>query len=401
MNNHKKRDLSLYVHIPFCKAKCNYCDFLSFGGCDYTYQKQYVQALCKEIEAYEYTAHEYVIRTIFFGGGTPSFVDASFIEQIMMTIQNVFELDDDAEITMEGNPDSLSKDKLEVYQRAGINRLSIGLQSANDTLLKVLGRVHNYDQFVAAYSSARQVGFTNINVDVMSGLPGETKESYVRTLAKVVELQPEHISAYSLIVEEGTPLSEDEQLLDLLPSEEMDRRLYAKTKLLLKNSGYNRYEISNYARPGFACRHNLVYWTGGEYLGVGLGASSYLQVWLDDEHCKKVRFHGVENMEEYIGRFSRCEGDTLLAFIEDYYKDIQLLKRKDEMEEFMFLGLRCTDGVSKQSFKDRFGVDIESVYGKVITKYVEQELLVDEDERIFLSDAGIDVSNVVMAEFML
>ena len=235
----------------------------------------------------------------------------------------------------------------------------------------------------------------------MSGLPGETKESYIRTLAKVVELQPEHISAYSLIVEEDTPLSEDEQLLDLLPSEEMDRKLYAKTKLLLKNSGYNRYEISNYARQGFACRHNLVYWTGGEYLGVGLGASSYLQVWLDDEHCKKVRFHGVENMEEYIGRFSRCEGDTLLTFIEDYYRDIQLLKRKDEMEEFMFLGLRCTDGVSKRAFKERFGVDIESVYGKVITKYVEQNLLIDEDERIFLSDAGIDVSNVVMAEFML
>lgn len=404
MNNLKRRDLSLYVHIPFCKAKCSYCDFLSFGGCDYGRHKAYVNALCKEIEAYREVADEYMIRTIFFGGGTPSFMDASFIQQIMHTIRQVFTVDGDAEITIEGNPDSLTKDKLSVYRRAGMNRLSIGLQSANDELLRVLGRVHNYDQFIAAYSSARQVGFSNINVDVMSGLPGETKESYVRTLAKVVELQPEHISAYSLIVEEGTPLYDNEDLLGLLPSEEMDRQLYAKTKMLLRNSGYDRYEISNYAKKGYACCHNLVYWTGGEYLGVGLGASSYLEVRINDEHHEKIRFHGVENIEEYIGRFSNCEGmreDTLLEFIRDYYKDLQFLKRKDEMEEFMFLGLRCTKGVSKQSFKERFGVDIESVYGKVLAKYTEQKLLIEKDDNIFLSDDGIDVSNVVMSEFML
>lgn len=466
MEKPKNRHLSLYVHIPFCKNKCNYCDFLSFGGCDYSRQKQYVGALCREIEAYKSLAKDYIVQTIFFGGGTPSFIDASFVEMIMDTIRNVFEVDAGAEITIEGNPDSLMKDKLTVYKRAGINRLSIGLQSANDDLLKVLGRVHNYDQFVAAYSSARQAGFSNINVDVMSGLPGETKESYVRTLAKVVELQPEHISAYSLIVEEGTPLYEEEELLDLLPSEDMDRQLYAKTKMLLKNSGYDRYEISNYAKKGYACRHNMVYWTGGEYLGVGLGASSYLNVWLDEEHCEKIRFHGVENMDEYIGRFSTCEGmrenaytnvyhyyendsdeyetdshydsyddlyddmedsleltlgmnlscdaantnlqryhqyeeNALLEFVRDYYSDLQFLKRKDEMEEFMFLGLRCTKGVSKQEFKIRFGTEIESVYGKVIKKYIEQQMLIEHDERIYLSDAGIDVSNVVMAEFML
>lgn len=475
MEKQNKRKLSLYVHIPFCKAKCNYCDFLSFGGCGYSEQKQYVNALCKEIEAYRPVSTEYVIQTIFFGGGTPSFIEASFVEQIMQTITSVFEVDKQAEITLEGNPDSLLKDKLSVYKRAGVNRLSIGLQSANDALLRTLGRVHNYDQFVAAYSSARQVGFSNINIDIMSGLPGETSESYVRTLAKVVELQPEHISAYSLIVEEGTPLCENDELLQLLPSEDMDRQLYAKTKMLLKNSGYDRYEISNYSKKGYECQHNLVYWTGGEYLGVGLGASSYLQVWLDDEHCERVRFHGVESMDEYIGRFVNCEGmqegaytsvyhyyenameeeefeqessfqelgdnteDTydfyedmeetlgmtlgmnlsfeeessnqkkyrqyedsaLLEFIRDYYKDLQFLKRKDEMEEFMFLGLRCTKGVSKQEFKTRFGVDIESVYGRVIDKYIDQQLLLEMDGRIYLSDTGIDVSNVVMAEFML
>lgn len=467
MENRKKRELSLYVHIPFCKAKCNYCDFLSFSGCDYSRHKAYVSALCKEIEAYKTVAGDYVVRTIFFGGGTPSYMDASFVEQIMQTIREVFTLDGNAEITIEGNPDSLTKDKLFVYRKVGINRLSIGLQSTNDEVLRALGRVHNYDQFIAAYSSARQVGFSNINVDLMSGLPGETKESYVRTLAKVVELQPEHISAYSLIVEEGTPLYDNEELLDLLPTEEMDRQLYAKTKILLKNSGYNRYEISNYAKNGYECRHNLVYWTGGEYLGLGLGASSYLTVWLDEEHCEKIRFHGVENMDEYIGRFSICEGmredaytniyhyyenednvyntdasediyiddayddmeatlgmtigmdlscedesanikkyhqyeeNVLLEFIRDYYKDLQFLKRKDEMEEFMFLGLRCTKGVSKREFKERFLVDMESVYGKVIAKYIEQQLLIEKDGRIFFSDAGIDVSNVIMAEFMI
>lgn len=404
MENLKKRDLSLYVHIPFCKARCNYCDFLSFGGCDYSSHKTYMYALCKEIEAYKPIADEYVIRTIFFGGGTPSFIDASFLESIMQTIRKVFTVDSNAEITIEGNPDSLMKEKLSAYRKAGINRLSIGLQSANDELLRVLGRVHNYDQFIAAYSSARQVGFSNINVDLMSGLPGETKESYVRTLAKVVELQPEHISAYSLIVEEGTPLYDNEELLGLLPSEEMDRQLYAKTKMLLKNSGYNRYEISNYAKQGYACRHNLVYWTGGEYLGVGLGASSYLTVWQNDEQYEKIRFHGEENMNEYIGRFSVCEGmwaDTLLDFVRDYYRDLQFLKRKDEMEEFMFLGLRCADGVSQKDFKERFGVDIEGVYGKIIAKYKAQKLLIEEEGRLYLSDAGIDVSNAVMAEFML
>lgn len=401
MENCKKRELSLYVHIPFCKAKCNYCDFLSFGGCGYSSQKQYITALCKEIEAYKPSADEYVIKTIFFGGGTPSYVDASFIEMVMETISKVFFVDGQAEITLEGNPDSLTKDKLATYRKVGINRLSIGLQSANDELLNVLGRVHNYDQFIAAYSSARQVGFSNINVDLMSGLPGETTESYLRTLAKVVELQPEHISAYSLIVEEGTPLYDNDELLEQLPSEELDRQLYARTKMLLKNSKYERYEISNYAKTGYECRHNMVYWTGGEYLGVGLGASSYLQVWLDDDKSEKIRFHGVENMDEYIGRFSNCEGIALPEFVRDYYKDLQLLKRKDEMEEFMFLGLRCTCGVSKQDFRQRFLVDIEGVYGKVIAKYIKQKLLIEKDDRIFLSDAGIDVSNVIMAEFML
>ncbi len=392
----KIRDLSIYVHIPFCKAKCSYCDFLSFGGCGYQEQRQYVNALCREIEAYRVISKEYRVQTIFFGGGTPSYIDADLLCEVFDTIQNVFDVAGNAEITIEGNPDSLKTDKLKKYQKAGVNRLSIGLQSTNDEMLFRIGRIHNYNQFIAAYKSARQAGFNNINIDLMSGLPGENMDSYLRTLGTVVELQPEHISAYSLIVEEGTPLSDNEKLLAMLPSEEEDRKMYARTKHFLKQSGYKRYEISNYAKEGFECRHNKVYWTGGEYLGVGLGAASYMTFFSDDEHCKKIRFHGVEHIDEYVESFMKCD-----SLREDDYRDLYFCKRKDEMEEFMFLGLRLMEGVSKETFRDRFGVTMESVYGDVIEKYIKKELLVEENGRLYLSDRGIDVSNVVMAEFML
>lgn len=469
------RNLSLYIHIPFCKAKCSYCDFLSFGSCGEDRQRQYISALCKELEAYRTVADDYLVTTVFIGGGTPSYIGAALIEQVMQTVYKIFKVDPDAEITIEGNPDSLKADKLKIYRQAGINRLSIGLQSANDNMLKTLGRVHDYDQFIKAYNSAREAGFSNINIDIMSGLPGETMDSYMQTVEKVLALEPEHISAYSLIVEEETPLSRNQELLDLLPSEGEDRILYAETKKRLKAKGYDRYEISNYAKEGFACRHNTVYWTGGEYLGIGLGAASYLAVWSDNDKCEKIRFHGVEDLDEYIGRFSKCDGihedeytnmyhfyenedricggmdvldsvreealdfddyniyedmgfssgmnldmessfdnmesnirkykehenNALLEFIRDYYRDLYFSKRKDEMEEFMFLGLRLIRGISKKEFKERFGVAIESVYGRVIEKYKESELLIEKEDRLFLSDKGIDVSNVIMAEFML
>ena len=432
------RDLSIYVHIPFCRAKCSYCDFLSFGGLEYPFQRQYIKALQKEIEAYRMVSEDYLVQTVFFGGGTPSYIEADLICDVMDTIRNVFEVAEDAEITLEGNPDSLKLDRLLLYRKTGINRISIGLQSTNDEMLARIGRVHNYAQFIAAYKSARQAGFENINIDLMMALPGENMDSYLRTLGKVVELQPEHISAYSLIVEEGTLLSRNEELLNMIPKEEDDRKMYARTKHLLQQSGYKRYEISNYARNGCECRHNKVYWTGGEYLGVGLGASSYLRVYFEDGHHEYVRFHGVENLDEYIGRFSRCEGmqedgytdlfhfyeeeewdgisqlddkeqdtykmseeNVMLEFLRDYYRDLNFCSRRDEMEEFMFLGLRMMDGVSKSAFKERFGVTIESVYGKVIEKYTQQELLIEKQDRIFLSDRGIDVSNIVMAEFMI
>lgn len=409
----KIRDLSLYIHIPFCKQKCVYCDFLSFGESGYDRQRQYISSLCKEIETYQIMAKDYLVKTIFIGGGTPSYIGADLIEKVMETVYKVFKVDTDAEITMEGNPDSLKRDKLRIYKSAGVNRLSIGLQSTNDIMLKTLGRVHDYDQFIESYHCARETGFQNINIDIMSGLPGDTEESFGQTLEKVSALKPEHISAYSLIVEEETPFSQNAELLHRLPSEEEDRAMYVRTKELLKASGYNRYEISNYAKEGFSCKHNIVYWTGGEYLGIGLGAASYLTVWLDQCKGVKVRFHGVENLEEYIAGFDSIyeheyanmyhfyENNSLIEFWKYHYEDLYFLKRKDEMEEYMFLGLRLMKGISKEEFKERFGVTIESIYGKVINKYKEKKLLIEREGRIFLSDKGIDVSNVIMTEFML
>ena len=400
-----KKPLSIYVHIPFCKQKCIYCDFLSFGGTVQAKQEQYVSALCKELALYKSIADRYQVKTIFFGGGTPSYIDAEFVWKILDTIRKIFWVTEDAEITLEGNPDSLSLEKLKVYRKAGINRLSIGLQSAKDDLLVRLGRVHNYQQFLNAYTNARQAGFRNINIDLMSGLPGETEASYLETLERITALQPEHISAYSLIVEEGTPLYENDNLLDLLPSEETDRKLYAKTKEMLLAKGYNRYEISNYAKEGFACWHNLVYWTGGEYLGVGLGASSYISV--PSAQKKRVRFHGMENLEEYITFFNTyekgnvCGSGMVEQLWQEGYQELQVQTKNEAIEEFMFLGLRLTKGISKEEFEKRFGVTIESIYMKMIEKYKREGLLVEDGGRIYLSDVGIDVSNMVMSECLL
>ncbi|MBQ8084695.1 MAG: radical SAM family heme chaperone HemW [Lachnospiraceae bacterium] len=440
------RELSIYIHIPFCKKKCIYCDFLSFGECDIIRQREYVDALCKEIGAYSLIAEDYSVVTIFVGGGTPSYIPAEYIGKILNKVRKTFTVSADAEITIEGNPDSLTADKIGEYRKLGINRLSIGLQSTNDDMLKTLGRAHNYDQFIAAYSRAREAGFSNINIDIMSGLPGESMESYVKTLGKVVELSPEHISAYSLIVEDGTPLADDVDLLSKLPSEEMDRKQYARTKLLLGGAGYNRYEISNYARTGYECRHNLRYWTGGEYLGVGLGASSYMKLSIgkdydttfidiedeygddyeyelqheygDDKDIKlyednevagnltAVRFKGIDNIDEYIGRFSKLgtgwtDVSSIAEYINNCYTAIHVQKEKDEIEEFMFLGLRCISGIDCREFEKRFGKDIREMYGAVIDKYVSSGYLVVDGERLHLSDKGLDVSNTIMAEFML
>ncbi|MBQ9608038.1 MAG: oxygen-independent coproporphyrinogen III oxidase [Lachnospiraceae bacterium] len=395
------RYVSLYVHIPFCAVKCKYCDFLSFDGESYQTMLRYVDAVCQEIKLYEPVADEYIVRTIFIGGGTPSILDESLITNIMAYIKKTFKVEKDAEITIEANPGTLRHQKLTGYKLAGINRISIGLQSADDEMLKRLGRLHNFDQFVASYKAARRAGFDNINIDVMSGLPGQSIHSYVDTLSKVLEFEPEHISAYSLSIEEGTPFASDESVLNDLPPEIIDRRMYEITKKLLAAKRYDRYEFSNYAKPGYECRHNMVYWTGGEYIGFGLGASSYFQG-KRFNNTRAIRYY-IDTLEEIADKFT--DSDNLEKLYNDTTKmireNITPIYIDSRMEEFMFLGLRMTCGVSRSDFEERFNKDIFEVYGPVLNKYIGDGYMAMTDDRIYLTDMGIDVSNVILSEFLL
>ena len=393
--------VSLYVHIPFCAAKCKYCDFLSFDGESYGIMLRYVDALCQEIRAYQPIVSDYIVRSVFIGGGTPSMLDEGLITNIMAFIRKSFKLEKDAEITIEANPGTLMHQKLIGYKAAGINRISIGLQSADDDMLKKLGRIHNFDQFVASYNSARRAGFDNINIDIMSGLPGQTIHTYVDTLSRVLDFAPEHISAYSLSVEPGTPLAEDEELLSTLPNEINDRRMYDITKQLLAAHGYYRYEFSNYAKSGYECKHNMVYWTGGEYIGLGLGSSSYFQ---------GKRFNNIRDLNDYIEKmdaisekFNQDISPELIynEAVRNLRENITPIYIDSRIEEFMFLGLRMTCGVSREDFTERFNKDIYEVYGPVLNKYIGDGYMAMSNDRIYLTDKGIDGSNVILVDFLL
>ena len=382
------KSLELYVHIPFCVRKCEYCDFLSTpAGADT--QQEYVRNLLLEIEQKGVRCTDYEVTTIFFGGGTPSILKAGWIADILDAIHRNFKVRKDAEITIECNPGTLTFEKLSIYKSAGINRISVGLQSASDAELRELGRVHTYEDFLKSYDLIRKKGFSNVNIDLMAALPGQTLKSYEQTLRRVLALKPEHISAYSLIIEEGTPFYEkyeaDELLREkgekpqILPSEETERLMYERTKELLLAHGYERYEISNYARKGYACRHNVGYWRRENYLGFGLGSASLLE---------NERFHNTTDLTDYLG------GDYLAY-------EQEKLDKKSQMEEFMFLGLRMTEGISTECFRQTFGLTVELVYGPVLEQQIADQLLRKEDGRIFLTERGLDVSNYVMAQFLL
>lgn len=382
------KSLELYVHIPFCARKCEYCDFLSApAGADT--QQEYVRNLLLEIEQKGVRCTDYEVTTIFFGGGTPSILKAGWIADILDVIHRNFKVRKDAEITIECNPGTLTFEKLSIYKSAGINRISVGLQSASDAELRELGRIHTYEDFLRNYDLIRKKGFSNVNIDLMAALPGQTLKSYEQTLRRVLALKPEHISAYSLIIEEGTPFYEkyeaDELLREkgekpqMLPSEETERLMYERTKELLLEHGYERYEISNYARRRYACRHNIGYWRRENYLGFGLGSASLLE---------NERFHNTTDLTDYLG------GDYLAY-------EQEKLDKKSQMEEFMFLGLRMTEGISTECFRQTFGLPVELVYGPVLEQQIADRLLRKEDGRIFLSERGLDVSNYVMAQFLL
>lgn len=373
--------MELYLHMPFCVRKCAYCDFLSFPSGAKT-QRMYAKRLMEDIGVMGKRYGEIPVETIFIGGGTPSVPDSGLIVEIMEHVRHAFHVADGAEISMEANPGTVTREKLTDYRKAGINRLSFGLQSANDRELKLLGRIHTWAEFLESFTLARECGFANLNIDLMSALPGQTCESWKETLSRVTDLDPEHISAYSLIIEEGTPFGErygSEEGRKLLPDEDSEREMYHETKRFLKDCGYERYEISNYAKPGRECRHNIGYWTGVPYLGLGLGASSYL------DGC---RFTVNPDMKQYLE-----EKPGMFA-------DIEKLTKKDMEEEFFYVGLRMTTGVSLSEFERRFGISAKEVYPGLMETFVKEKAARFEGDRFVLTDYGLDVSNYIMAQFL-
>ncbi|MCH4190733.1 MAG: radical SAM family heme chaperone HemW [Butyrivibrio sp.] len=401
--------ISVYIHIPFCIRKCLYCDFLSApAGKDL--QERYFRALLSEIRGAAPLYDTYEVKTVFIGGGTPSAADAGWISMLVEAVRSGFHVSENPEITMEMNPGTETPGKLRIYSEAGINRLSIGCQSLQDKELKALGRIHDSAAFYRCYEDARAAGFRNINIDLMSALPGQTPDGWRDTLEKTMALRPEHISAYSLMIEEGTPFydrygdvsrhdlyddleKDDSQRLkeakwEALPSEEAERQMYSDTLRILKNAGYHRYEISNYARdcitdPGkYECHHNRVYWERGNYLGFGIGAASLVE---------NTRWSNTRELNRYIAE----NGDQ-----EKIRENKEQLTVHAQMEEFMFLGLRLTEGVSMRGFETYFGFPIEKIYGRVIRKLTEEGLLEQKADHLRLTARGTDVSNYAMAEFL-
>ncbi len=387
----------LYIHIPFCIKKCDYCDFLSFAADNRT-QDAYTHALVQEIT---YMGKKYggtPITSIYIGGGTPSWLDEKNIAAIMEAACASFFVTDTAEITIECNPGTVTASKMRLFASLGINRISIGLQSANEEELKLLGRIHTYDQFLHIFELARKTGFYNINVDLMTGLPFQNQKKLLHTLDEITLLRPEHISAYSLMIEEGTPFYEKYKFdavkqhagmpTEELPSEDEEYAMTKMTQQYLEEHGYHAYEVSNFAREGHVCEHNILYWTRKPYLGVGLGAASLLG------HTR------ISNIRDIFSYIKVCENLTEETE-EQLRESVQPLSKKEEMEEFMYLGLRMRDGVSRADFYDCFGISVEAIYARVIRELESEELLVQREGRIYLTDRGQDVSNYALAKFLL
>lgn len=373
------KEISLYIHIPFCKQRCFYCDFPTFAGKE-KFREEYVNALIKEIQN---KCLDYKIKTIFIGGGTPSHLEAKELEKLLSSIEKL-KFVEDIEYSMECNPGTVNEEKLEIMKKYGVNRISFGLQSCDDSLLKKIGRIHTFEEFLENYNLARKVGFNNINVDLMYGLPNLTIEKWKDTLEEICKLKPEHISAYSLIIEEGTAfysLYEKDKLE--IPSEDDERIMDKITKDILKENGYHQYEISNFALQGKECEHNKVYWSLNEYIGVGSASSSYINGY---------RLVNTSDINDYINKISNNE----TVIIEKHKNSME-----DEMEEFIFMGLRMLCGISLSKFKRKFGVDIKSIYGAIIEKNIKDDLLKIKGDFMYLTYKGVELSNVVMSDFIL
>lgn len=364
----------IYIHIPFCVRKCNYCDFCS-GNYSDEIKEKYVDRLIDEIKD-KLSQRKIVVDSIFIGGGTPSILESRELGRILECLYSYIDLDPDSEISIECNPGTVNVDKLKDYKSFGINRLSFGLQSAVDEELKVLGRIHTYKEFEESFRLARQVGFDNINVDLMSAIPKQNKETFLYSLEKVKDLNPEHISVYSLIIEEGTPFYDME--LDLV-DEDVEREMVALTAQVILPE-FNQYEISNYSKAGYECKHNIKYWTRKPYLGFGIAAAS-----LDGD----IRYKNTLDINNYIQAKTN---------IYDEYENLSL---NDQISEYIFLGLRMNKGINVEEFKLLFKTDIFDIFKNVLNKHIESGLLIYENEFLYLSDKGRDLCNYVCSDFII
>ncbi|NMB96990.1 MAG: oxygen-independent coproporphyrinogen III oxidase [Clostridiaceae bacterium] len=377
-------ELGLYIHIPFCKSKCYYCDFNSYASKSEIIPI-YCNALIKEIEYYDsiINKNKYRVKSVFIGGGTPSFIDSEYLAKILEKCRDIFELEENAEITIEANPGTLSKEKLNAYKSAEINRLSLGLQAWQDRLLKSLGRIHTAAEFVENLFAAREVGFNNISVDLIFGLPGQSLSEWLQTLDNVIKLNVNHLSCYSLKIEEGTVLHEKIKNCEIAyPDEELDRDMYHKTIAILNKNGFIHYEISNFSRPGFESIHNLIYWNVEPYIGIGAGAHSYFE---------GTRYNNEEIPENYISAIS--EGKIPK-------KNIDVLTFQDSISEYLILGLRLTRGIKIEEFKQKFGKDLFELYGGKIDNLIKRELIRIENGHLKLTAIGLDLANQVFLEFI-
>ena len=370
------KEIGIYIHIPYCKRKCYYCDFISFQDKEETIEK-YVECLKKEIDECKYIGFN--IGTIYIGGGTPSAINEKYIADILNKIREKFIVTQNAEITIEVNPGTLTQEKLQEYKRIGINRLSIGLQSTDNEILKEIGRIHTYEEFLNNYNLARNLGFKNINVDLMLALPGETEDSIAIQVSEIINLKPEHISLYSLIVEENTKIKQMlEESKIKLPTDEEERNMYWRAKELLEENGYEHYEISNFSLPGFNSRHNMDCWNQKEYLGFGVGAHSYFN---------NKRFSNHKTIEEYIENYNE--------------KEIEEIQDREAMaKEYMILGLRKIQGVVISEFERKFQINPLFYFRFEISKLVDEELIEIDLDNIKLTNKGLDLANQVWQEFI-
>ena len=376
----KNKHIGIYIHIPFCKQKCYYCDFVSYCNKDNLIEK-YIQAVKKEIQLQEIIKE---IDTIYIGGGTPSYIKAKYIKEILEEIKTK-NVSKEAEITIEVNPGTVTLEKLQEYKNCGINRLSIGLQSTQNNLLKTIGRIHNFEEFLETYKMARKVGFKNINVDLMLGLPNQKISDLKESLEKVLELKPEHISVYSLIVEENTPIADKIEKNELiLPEEETERNMYWYVKNTLELNGFHHYEISNFAKKGFESKHNLNCWEQQEYIGIGTSAHSYVE---------NVRYSNTENLEKYIDNIEQGtpENNKIIHEVQN---------ENDKKKEFMLLGLRKIDGIKISEFKKAFGDNPIYLFRNELKKLSDEELIEIDDDIIRLTNKGINLANLVWEEFI-